>query len=112
MKAQLRWALAGRQVSVVVVVVEEDCIGASVACTGAWQLGEVHKMAWVVTEVACMLAWVGLVCIGASVVEVVVVALACTGAWACKLVVVGVACRKALVGVVSSVVRVVCMMGA
>lgn len=59
MKEQRRLALAGKQVSVVVGVVEVGCIEASGACTGAWQLGEVRKMALVVTEVACMLAWVG-----------------------------------------------------
>ena len=105
MMARRRWALAGRQVSVVAVV-EVGCTEASGECTGAWMVEEVHKTAWVVTEEACMMAWVRWACTGALVV-VVVVAWACTEAWACMLV--EEACKMALVEVVSSVVVGACM---
>jgi len=104
MMGRRRWALAGRQVSVVVVVV--GCIEASGECTGAWMVQVVHKMAWVVTEEACKMAWVRWACTGALVV-VVVAAWACTEAWACMLV--EEACKMALVGEVSSVVVGACM---
>ena len=91
MMARRRWALAGRQVSVVAVV-EVGCTEASGECTGAWMVEEVHKTAWVVTEEACMMAWVRW---------------ACTEAWACMLV--EEACKMALVEVVSSVVVGACM---
>ena len=87
MREQLRWALAGK---LELAVVEVGCTEAWPACIEAWQLlGEVHKTAWVATEVACTGAWVRLGGTGASAVVVVVVALACTEAWACKKVVVG-----------------------
>ncbi len=107
MMAQRRWALAGRQVSVVVVVV--GCTEASGECTEAWMVEEVRKLAWAVTEEACTMAWVRWACTGALVV-VVVAALACTEAWVCMLV--EEACKMALVEEVSSVAVGACMRGA